>query len=218
MFATAALVVFSLAAALAQTAPHGAGQHDPDKQVQGSGSLPAGWQMRLDTAQAKPGAVRFSTMGSGFHVMTGPAAIFYRPSDTPKSGTYQVQATFTQMEPSAHAEAYGLFIGGSDLQGTGQKYTYFLIRQDGQFLVKRRAGAQTPSVTDWTANAAVKKTEGSTKGTNTLAIAVAPDKVRFLVNGTEVSAAATSQVDATGIAGLRINHNLNVHIEGFGVK
>jgi len=219
MFMTAAILTFSLAAALAQTpAQHAAGQHDPDKQVQGGGSLPAGWQMRLDTAQAKPDAVRFSTMGSGFHVMTGPAAIFYRPSDTPRSGTYQVQATFTQMEPTAHGEAYGLFIGGSDLQGAGQKYTYFLIRQDGQFLVKRRAGAQTPSVTDWTANAAVKKTEGATKGINTLAIAVTPDKVRFLVNGTEVSSAATSQVDATGIAGLRVNHNLNVHIEGFGVK
>ena len=47
---------------------------------------------------------------------------------------------FTQMEPAAHPEAYGVFIGGSDLQAANQKYTYFVIRQDGKFLIKRRAG------------------------------------------------------------------------------
>ena len=46
-----------------------------------------------------------------------------------------------------------------------------------------------------------------------------PDKkVRFLVNGNEVNASDASAVDAAGIAGLRINHNLNVHVEGFAVK
>jgi hypothetical protein len=53
---------------------------------------------------------------------------------------------------------------------------------------------------------------------NTLAVDVGKDKVRFLVNGTEVSSADAAQVDTAGIAGLRINHNLNVHVEGFAVK
>ena len=219
VFPAAGIAALSLATALAQQpAQHGAGQHDAGHRASGSGALPAGWQMRLDSPQAKPDAVRFSAMGTGFHVMTGPAAVFYRPSDAPTGGTYSVQGTFTQMEPSAHPEAFGLFIGGSDLQGAGQKYTYFLIRQDGRFLIKRRAGAQTPTVTDWTPNEAIRKTDASARGTNTLAIAVAPDRVRFLVNGVEVGAAAASQVDVNGIAGLRVNHDLNVHIEGFGVK
>ena len=51
-----------------------------------------------------------------------------------------------------------------------------------------------------------------------LSIVVAPDKTRFLVNGTEVSSQPTSGVDGAGIAGMRINHNLNVHVDGFGVK
>ena len=42
--------------------------------------------------------------------------------------------------------------------------------------------------------------------------------MRFLVNGTEVSTADAAQVDTAGIAGLRINHNLNVHVEGLTVK
>jgi hypothetical protein len=111
--------------------------------------LPAGWQVRLDDGSTQPTGVQFMTMGSGFHVMTGPAAILYKP-DMTKSGTYQVQATFRQMEPAEHPEAYGLFIGGADLQAANQKYTYFLIRQDGKYLIKRRAGMETPAVAERT--------------------------------------------------------------------
>jgi hypothetical protein len=38
------------------------------------------------------------------------------------------------------------------------------------------------------------------------------------VNGTEVTSAAASQIDTNGIVGLRINHNLNVHVDQFVVK
>ena len=44
------------------------------------------------------------------------------------------------------------------------------------------------------------------------------DNVRFLVNKTEVSSQPAAGVDGAGIAGLRVNHNLNVHVDGFGVK
>jgi hypothetical protein len=209
----AVFVVMLLAAGAVRIAAQRA---DADQMRKGA-ALPAGWQVRLDNGSTQPTGIQFMTMGSGFHVMTGPAAIFYR-ADMTKSGSYQAQATFQQMEAAAHPEAYGLFIGGSDLAGANQKYTYFLIRQDGKFLIKKRAGATTPNVQDWTDNAAVKKTEGATKGTNTLAVAVGPDKVRFLVNGTEVHAAAANQVDTSGIVGLRVNHNLNVHVDNFSAK
>ena len=77
------------------------------------------------------------------------------------------------MEPAEHPEAYGLFIGGSNLAAASQKYTYFLVRQDGKFLIKRRDGAQTPNIMDWTASPAVKKTERAAKGVNALSIDVA---------------------------------------------
>ena len=190
---------------------------DPDRIMKGGGGLPAGWMARLDSGSTKPDGVNIMQMGGGLHFITGPTGIFYRPADK-KSGPYEVHATFTQVAPSGHREAYGLFIGGSNLDGPSQKYSYFLIGQDGVFLVKRRAGPATPTVTDWTSNAAVKKTEGSTQGKNTLSIAVALDKVRFLVNGTEVASAAPSQIDTSGIAGLRINHNLNVMVSDFAFK
>jgi hypothetical protein len=209
------LFVFALAALL--TAPLVAQhQSDPDKKVAGGGSLPTGWKARID-GSAPIAGVKMTPMGSGLHFMTGPAGIYYKPADK-AAGAYSATATFTQMEPAAHPEAYGIIIGGSGLEGAAQKYTYFVIRQDGKYLIKRRAGADTPTIIDWTDNAAIKKADASGKMTNTLAIDVGKDKVRFLVNGAEVTATDAGKVDTDGRAGLRINHNLNVHVEGFAVK
>ena len=156
-------------------------------------------------------------MGGGVHFMTGPAGIYYKPADK-GAGAYETHATFTQMEPAAHPEAYGLFIGGANLDAAGQKYTYFIVRQDGKYMIKRRAGADTPTVVDWTDSAAIKKPDSSGKMSNTLAIEVGKDKVRFLVNGTEVTSVDAAKVDTAGTPGLRVNHNLNLHVEGFAVK
>ena len=190
---------------------------DPDKKVAGPGTLPSGWKGRLDSGDKSLAGVKATQMGGGVHFMTGPAGIFYKPADK-ATGAYEAHATFTQMEPAAHPEAYGLFIGGASLDGAGQKYTYFIVRQDGKFMIKRRAGADTPTVADWTDNAAIKKPGADGKMTNTLAIQVAADKVHFLVNGTEVMSVDASKVDTAGTPGLRVNHNLNVHVEGFAVK
>ena len=208
------LAILALAALGATAA--GAQQHDMDK-MQAGGSLPAGWAVRLDSGSTKPEGVSVVPMGGGIHFKTGPAGIYYRAADS-KTGAYEVRASFNQMEPSAHPEAYGLFIGGANLAAATQKYTYFLVRQDGTFMISRRDGAKVTPVVPWTDNTAVKKTDASTKGVNVLSIVVAADKVRFLVNNTEVSSQPATGVDAAGIAGLRVNHNLNVHIDGFGVK
>ncbi|MCU1382491.1 MAG: hypothetical protein JWL71_1188 [Acidobacteria bacterium] len=190
---------------------------DPDKKVAGRGSLPSGWKGRLDSGDTSLAGVKAAQMGGGVHFMTGPAGIYYKPADK-MTGAYEAHATFTQMEPAAHPEAYGLFIGGADLDGAGQKYTYFIVRQDGKYMIKRRAGAETPTVMDWTDSAAIKKADSSGKMSNTLAIDVGKDKVRFLVNGTEVTSVDASKVDAAGTVGLRVNHNLNLHVEGFAAK
>lgn len=211
--------MLSLAVCAVAAMPLVAQQHqaDHDKQVSGGGTLPTGWKGRLDSGGTSTAGVKMTPMGGGVHFMTGPAGIYYRPADKP-TGAYEAQAEFRQMEPAAHPEAYGLFIGGNDLDGANQKYTYFLVRQDGKFMIKRRAGSATPTVKDWTDSPAIKKADANGRMTNTLAIAVAPDKVRFSINGSEVAAVDPGQVDTAGVAGLRINHNLNVHVEGFSVK
>ncbi len=211
-------LILAIVAAAVAVMPLVAQHHDdPDNKMAGPGSIPAGWKGRLDSGDKTFAGVKAMQMGSGVHFMTGPAGIYYRPSDK-AAGAFEVQATFTQMEPAAHPEAYGIIVGGADLEGAGQKYTYFLVRQDGKFMIKRRNGEATPTVMDWTDSAAIKKPDAGGKSTNALAIDVTKDKVRFLVNGTEVSTAEPAKVDTAGIAGLRINHNLNVHVEGFAVK
>lgn len=210
------LAVFGLAAVLSAPllAQH---QADPDKKVDGGGTLPSGWKGRLDSGDKTLAGVKAMPMGGGVHFQTGPAGIYYRPADT-MTGAYEAHATFTQMQPAAHPEAYGLFIGGADLDGAGQKYTYFIVRQDGKFMIKRRAGADTPTVVDWTDHAAIKKPDSAGKMINTLAVEVGKDKVRFLVNGTEVTSVDAAKTDTAGIPGLRVNHNLNLHVEGFAAK
>src|SRR6478672_11482574 len=102
------LFVFALATLL--TAPLLAQrQSDPDKNVAGGGSLPAGWKARID-GSAPIAGVKVMPMGGGMHFMTGPAGIYYKPADK-AAGAYTASATFTQMEPAAHPEAYGIIIG-----------------------------------------------------------------------------------------------------------
>lgn len=198
------------AAALVAAAPAAAQQAAPSQ-------LPAGWQARTDKDAPLEG-VKFVPMAGGVHATTGPAAILWRPGDQAQ-GDFTVGASFAQTKAPQHPEAYGLFVGGRALQGPEQAYTYFLVRGDGKFLIKTRTGATTANVTTgWTEHAAVVKADAAGKATNVLRIERAGDRVRFLVNGTEVHSAAAADVETGGQAGLRINHNLDVHVDGFVVE
>lgn len=187
--------------------------NDPNNTVAGGGSLAPGWHAHTDR-NAPLANVRFVPMGGGLHATLGPAAIFWRDADT-VSGSYHTVATFTQTKAPRHPEGYGLIFGGRDLAGAGQRYTYFLVRGDGTFLIKRRTGDSTSFVTpDWTANAAVVKADSATgAATNELGVAVKGDSVRFLVNGKDVFVARASAVDVAGVVGYRVNHNLDVHLK-----
>jgi hypothetical protein len=158
-------------------------------------------------------------MAPGWHLTMGPAAILYQATDQ-ASGNYQVSSTIHLFPGSgAHEEAFGLFIGGKALDGAQQRYTYFLIRGDGMFKVKRRNGADVSDVTkDWQPSAAI--TKGATSGPvkNVVAIAVGKEKVRFLVNGREAYSAPRTSLDSEGLVGLRVNHNLNLHVESLELK
>lgn len=204
-----------LAVAAAPLAAQGHDMKDPDKTVQGGGTLPAGWSARTDRS-APLANVKFVTMGNGLHATMGPAAIFWTGTDT-VTGDYHTVATFTQMKAPMHPEAYGLFVGGSDLSGAAQRYTYLIVRGDGKFMIKRRNGDSVTTVVPWTANDALNKADAAGKATNEVAIQVKGGKVSFLVNGKEVHSGNAADFDTKGQVGLRVNHNLDVHIAGFAV-
>jgi hypothetical protein len=176
-------------------------------------SLPAGWQLRLDRANANAAAIKFSAMPPGWHLTAGPSAIYWNPQTT-ATGPHEVRASIVQMKPLAHLEAYGVFFGGSNLATDDQRYTYFLVRQDGKYTIKHRAGKDVHTIVDWTESAAVQKPGSDGSATNALTVRVGADSVHFLVNDQRVNALPRTVLatDVEGQAGLRINHNLDVHV------
>jgi hypothetical protein len=154
-------------------------------------------------------------------VTLGPAVVLYREADQ-AAGNYSVSARFTQSK-SQYPEGYGIIIGGGNLAQSGQRYTYFLVRGDGEFIIKRRNGpdkrGENPStVADWTENAAINQAGDDGKATNELAVTVSGGKVSFLANGKQLYSTDATKVDTQGIVGLRANHNLDVQIDGFTIK
>ena len=185
---------------------------------------PQGWKVRVDrsTEATDPdaaGDIKFVTMGSGFHATNPRAAVYWNPAST-AAGTYTLKGTFTLMKPSGHTNYYGLVFGGSDLEGSQQRYLYFVVAQDGTWLIKRRDGAGTSIVAGKMASDAVKKPDASGKSTNALQVRVGADKIDFLVNGevvhTEPKSGATAKTD--GIYGIRVNHLLEVQVDGLSVS
>jgi hypothetical protein len=183
---------------------------------------PKGWKVRADrsTSASDPdaaGNIKFVTMGSGFHATNPQAAVYWNPSNT-ATGNYTLRGTFVLQKPSGHTNYYGLVFGGSDLEGANQNYLYFLVAQDGTWLIKKREGEATKDVAAKAANDAVKKPDASGKSTNALEVRVGADKVDYVVNGTTVHSTPKTGLKTDGLYGIRVNHQLEVHIDSFGVS
>jgi hypothetical protein len=209
-----ALALIQAPSILAQSSQ--GGKEDPDQPVQGGGNLPEGWSARPDgTADVK--SVSFVEMEPGYHLTLGPATILYRQRDMAKGG-FHTLARFHQMKKPKHPEGYGLFMGGQGLASQNQQYTYFLVRGDGTYLIKRRDGDKTTEITKgWTAHPAIKKADAEGKATNLLEIDAKKDagRIDFKANGQTVHSAGASEIGTKGIVGIRANHNLDLHIEEF---
>ncbi len=180
---------------------------------------PAGLLRRLDRTNRDPADFRVSGIDGRLHIQTGPAGILYRPEDLVESGDFTVSVTLTELDaPSGHREGFGVFIGGQALQGSGQRYTYFLVRADGSYLVKYREGDSTVNLTEggWRPSDAVT-VGGDVDVTNALSVNVIGGMIRFAVNGIEVEEVPTGGLPVHGVIGLRVNHNLNIVVEGLSV-
>jgi hypothetical protein len=201
----------SFALALATLAPLGlAAQSNPDART-------LGWQVRGDRPTTDTSVLSFVEMKPGFHITTKSfSGIMYHPEMTGR-GTFEATMKVYFFKPqSEHNEAYGLFVGGKDLAGDGQQYVYFLLRNNGQFLIKTRNGAKTTDVMPWTAHEAIKvrpaDAPASETALNTLNIRATNDAVQFLVNGVIVATRPRTELAVDGIVGIRANHFLDLHV------
>jgi hypothetical protein len=186
---------------------------------------PSGWMVRPDNSTSAsdpdaPGDIKFVARGAGFRATDPRAAVFWDPADI-VTGEYSLKGTFTLLEPSNHTNYYGLVFGGSQLDGPAQQYVYFLVAQDGTWLVKRRDGDETTqTVLAKTASNAVRKPDASGRSVNALEVRVTADSIEFIVNGTAVNrwSGAVSSVRTRGVYGIRVNHFLDVQIDGLAAS
>ncbi len=179
---------------------------------------PADWKVRFDRAGIPDTAIYFVSMPPGWHVTTGPAGILYNPA-TKAQGEFRLTSTIFLFDPGRrHREAYGILFGGRELDSPNQSYTYFLIRDTGDFLVKRRDGSGTKTVHQWSPSGAIMKHPGDANAKNILMIEAKADVVDFYINGEKVTRVPRGEIRVEGIVGLRVNHSLNLHVTDLVVE
>jgi len=176
---------------------------------------PEGWKVRFDRAGSTEAELEmFVSMPPGWHITTGPSGIFWDPAVT-ASGRFRAEMEVFLFDPQGRREAFGIFFGGKDLEGPGQEYAYFLVREGGEFIVKHRRGAETPTLVDWTASPAVAswaERGDAVTAKNVLTVEAGSDTVRFLVNGRELAELPRAELPVDGAVGIRVNHALNLHV------
>ena len=174
-------------------------------------------------AQAGPAAWRTNpgegvtlTLGSPTVVETGPHTLLWQEGAADLAPPYTVRAELRKRAGRLH-EGFGIVFGGTGLDGAenAQAYSYFLVRGDGSFLIKRRAGAQTPVVRDWTRHPRIARDADGTGRRNVLEVRVGADTTTFAVNGAEVARVPSGELAVQGRAGLRIAHDVVVEVGGF---
>jgi hypothetical protein len=184
---------------------------------------PEGWRVRIDRSEnaSDPDDVpdlKVAAIGKGFRATGGPAGTFWNPANR-VTGNYTARATFNLMKPSGHVNYYGLVFGGSDLEGVAQKYVYFMVAQNGTYIIRSRAGEQVQDVRERVQHAAVRQPGADGRSTNTLEVRLAGNTISYVINGTVVHTTPKSGATATtdGLVGIRINHVLDVQVENFEV-
>ena len=197
--------------ALLSAAVFAQGGADPDRTVNGNGKFPAGWSVRPDRGTADQ--IVFTQSGDVYHFSMGSAGTFYNAAWT-KTGDRKFSARLTQKAAPSHPISYGLMLGGSNLAGDTQTYSYFLVRNQGEYFIANREGNARPiTVVNWTANPAIVKQGPDGRQTNTLGVQVQGDNVIFTVNGTEMTRLPKSKIHTEGVYGFRIGHNLDVDVD-----
>ncbi len=210
------LLLFLSSAVFAQKGPDGSKPQGENLKV------PEGWEWRFDrpNPEIKVGSdpesadIFFVNMTPGWHLTSGPAGIYYHP-DNKAEGDFTLSSTIYLFDTKGrNREAFGLFIGGNDLKEDDQTYIYFLIRNTGEFLIKRRTGSETSNIQQWTKSDAINlftdETESSAQ--NDFEVKVSDDELVFSINGSKLASINKGEFDTDGHYGFRVNHSINLHI------
>jgi hypothetical protein len=166
--------------------------------------------------RANPASTPVALRGDTLVATTGSHTVVWDETAPELAPPYEVRATLRKRSGRLH-EGTGLVFGGTGLEGpeSGQVYTYFLTRGDGAYLIKRRQGAETPVVRDWTRHPAVRRDADAAGRPNELSVRVGEAETVFAINGREVARVPSSELALRGRAGVRAAHDVELEVAGF---
>lgn len=180
-------------------------------------TTPSHWRWITDapaelvTGQDVPdSAWRFVTMPPGWHVTTGPGAILFDPT-VRAQGRFGIEAEVFLFPDSENGE-FGLFLGGTELDGAARRYSAFVLRRDGKAAVFVRDGAAQRYLLPWTASEVVPPHPGE-GGPLKYVLRVDAERrdVTFRVNGAPVITVLRDSLPIEGLLGLRAGPDVNLH-------
>lgn len=197
------IAVFTIAFAIATTgaAPIAAG-------AQGPLPRPAGWRLLVDGAVRD--TVHYVQMPPGWHITTGPGALLFDPAYQ-ASGRFAVEAEIF-LFPGTSESGYGVFVGGTALDGPGASYLAYVARRDGSVRLEQvRAGARQ-ALLDWTRAESIKPSQGMEEPVrNVLRLSVERDSIVLEANGSRVTALPRADLSVDGVFGFRAGPDVNLH-------
>ncbi|MDQ3070645.1 MAG: hypothetical protein M3R55_13070 [Acidobacteriota bacterium] len=214
--------------AFALAAPVLAQGQDADRKIAGGGIAVKGWHGKIDAAATKQGKSindsKFADSGKDLHLTIGPAAFYWNPANTAR-GDYTVGATFKETKPDTnHPHPYGVFIGGKDLETDAPNLVYCMAYSNGTYLVRGFSGGKVVNFGRGP-HAAVGKPVADGSVTQTIAWAIKDGTASCTINGQAVGTydkaaliGADKLASTDGIYGIRVSHNLDVIVSGFGKK
>lgn len=202
-------------------------QDETSRPVAGGGVTVSGWIGKVDAREASqgmtPNNAKFAKESDAFHVVTGPAIIYWNPENK-ASGDYTVSAHFREpkfMNLNTHPHPYGIVIAGNDLGTDQQSYLYCAAYGDGKFIVRGMGPAPFQMNGRGTPDPAVHKVEVGQPVEQDIAMSVKGEKVSCSINNKEVWTATKSDLitagklkSTDGVFGLRSAHNTEVFVTG----
>lgn len=208
-------------------------QSETSRAVEGGGISAPGWTGKVDAKEEQAGQTikdtKLTQESNALHVTTGPAAAFWNQSNK-GAGSYTVKASFQEpkyMNLNTHPHPYGIFIAGNDMGTDQQSYLYCAAYGNGNFIV-RGFGPEPFQMNGRRGeeNAAVHKAAGPGEPvTQEIAVSVKGNRVECAINGTVVAGydkaalvTAGKLKSTDGLYGLRLAHNTDVVVTGFGIK
>lgn len=173
-----------------------------------SQTAPGPLRIRTD-GNAAATAVAHQTMPPGWHITTGPGAVLYDPAHQAR-GRFAVEAEIF-LFPGDGTEGYGVFLGGTNLEGSGAAWTAFLLTRDGSASIEQYANGSRTVIFPVTKSPAVRPHTGEGTAHNILRVVVQGDSVTFSANGQRIAAVPRGNLPLEGTFGFRAGNNLNLH-------